>query len=112
VSGTAGAANVVDVTYLPGHRVRVGYRGSGFGGGTPVHVTPGRTYRMRLSMDAETDLGTVVIGDRTVFSGVYGGPSRVALGRNDLDTSTRPRFGGTLRLRPASTALCREVAPD
>jgi hypothetical protein len=110
VSGAAGAADVLDVTYLTGHRIRVGYRGAGFGGGSPVHVTPGRTYRMRLAMDPETDLSTVAIGDRTVFSGVYGGAGGAVLGRNALDRTTRPRFGGTLRARPGSTELCRQVA--
>jgi hypothetical protein len=109
-SGTPGDASLVDVSYLAGNRIRIGFRGAGIGGGAPVHVTPGHTYRMRLSMDPETDLSTVVLGDRTVFSGIYDGPAGAVLGQNDLDGSTRSRFGGTLRQRPTSQALCREVA--
>jgi len=102
--------NVLSVEYLGNDQVRFRYEGEGPSNvSQPVDITPGRRYHVQLSADPQIDLLAVRIGDRTVFDTRYDPEALPRVGVNDLDHSTSPRFTGTIRRRPESTALCREV---
>jgi len=114
VGGTAADPYVLRVEHLGDGNIRFrDDRGSDDGTAPIVHVTPGRTYRMRVAADPQTHLSEVLLDDRKVFSGSYLGTSYSGtaphLGVNDVDTSTAPKFRGTLDPHPASTALCRKL---
>ncbi len=92
VGGSPANPYVLRVEYLGDDMVRFRDDHNPGGGTTPaVHITPGRTYRIRVSADPNTQLSAVHLDDRTVFSGVYLGPDAPRLGVNNVDTLDRPR---------------------
>jgi Alpha-(1->3)-arabinofuranosyltransferase len=110
VSGTADHPNVLGIEYLDADHARIFYSGAGLpGNGPTVHITPGKTYRVHVSADPETDFSLVTLDDRTIWSGVYTADDLPTLAVNHLDSSTRARFGGTIHQLPESKDLCRAV---
>ncbi|MET0421638.1 MAG: hypothetical protein ABW073_08015, partial [Acidimicrobiia bacterium] len=110
VGGTAADPYVLRVDHLGDGNVQFRDDHRPGGGTTPiVHVTPGRTYRLRVAGDTQTKSATAFLDDRRVFLGPYAPDTPPHLGYNDLDASTRPVFRGSLHERPASDALCRRL---
>ncbi|MET0728250.1 MAG: alpha-(1-_3)-arabinofuranosyltransferase family protein [Acidimicrobiales bacterium] len=110
VSGTAADPHVLSVEYVDDDTIRFRYRGAGIDDAGPaVAAAPGRSHRIRLAADAETDVISVSMGGRTVSSNLYVSEAVPRLGVNDLDDSTRPRFGGEIESIPPSLDLCRDV---
>jgi hypothetical protein len=111
VSGDdSGEPSVLGIEYLANDRARVFFSGVGVAGDGPsVHITPGKTYRMQLALDPESQSSLVTLDDRTVWSGIYTGTDLPTLAQNHLTDTTRPRFGGTIHRRPQSKDLCRAV---
>ncbi|HEU5306218.1 MAG TPA: hypothetical protein VFW97_02740, partial [Acidimicrobiia bacterium] len=110
VSGDAREPSVLGIEYLANDRARIFFSGVGVAGNGPsVHITPGKTYRMQLALDPESQSSLVTLDDRTVWSGIYTGSALPTLAENRLTESTRPKFGGTMRQLPESKDLCRAV---
>jgi hypothetical protein len=109
VSGTRQEPNVLAVLHLGGGRIRFRYEGLGYGAGVSVQVRTDRWYRVRAVLDPETDFSLVTVDGRVVFSGTYDAEALPSVGRNDLDASTRPTFGGALRSQDDSRDLCRSI---
>ncbi len=108
--GTPDQPEVVTVEYLADGMVRFVYRNAtGEIAGQPMHITPGRQYRARLSADPQTHQVLVRIDDRTALLVPYPSDEPVRLGVNDVSGSTRPRFGGSIRERHQPNGLCREI---
>jgi hypothetical protein len=112
VGGTAARPYVLSVEYLGDGDIR--FRETGEGGSVSarsdvVHVTPGARTHLKASADPNLRSSLVTVGDRVVLRGLYEPDEPPRLGVNDIDGSTRARFGGQIDRRPVSKDLCRAM---
>jgi len=108
--GTRQRPEVISVEYLGDGELRFRYRGAGGDVvGRRVGVKPGGRHRLEVVADAQIDLLFVTLDDRRVLDAIYPGGTLLALGANEVDTSTHPQFRGLIKGRTPSDALCRRL---
>jgi hypothetical protein len=108
--GTPERPQVVSVQYLGDDMAVFAYRdGNQLLVGQPVHVTPGKEYRAQLAADPQSRQVSVLLGDHMVLLVPYDSQALLHLGVNDVDSSTSPRFTGTIVSHPETNGLCRSV---